>query len=649
MTIRQISKLAVFAFIYLFIIMESVIAQPKIDFNSLKKKYKDNDVVFLDIKENYLIDIKGDELKVKFDNYSEMLFLNEKSSSYAQQQIDYSEFMSSIDALKIYTFVPKENGKYKKVKSDEIEERKNTSESVFYDDVSIKSFKFPQPIEGAIGVIDYSKIIKDPHFLSKHYFANWAPVEKSTFSVKFHKNVNLKYVLKNATNDIKFEESKDGNFTIYTWTQINIPKVKSEGQAKSMSYQSPHVIIYIANYKGKNESIKILENTKGLYNYCYSLLDKGIEEPNEEIKRITDSLTANIPDKIEKLKNIYYYVQQNIKYIAVEDGLSGFIPRKPSLVCNRKYGDCKDIANLLYTMLNYAKITSYHTWIGTNDIPYRFDEVPVMGVANHMIVATNLNNQWYFLDGTANFLSYKYPSEFIQGKQAMISINKDSFLLAMVPIIEADVNLIIDTFFVKSTGDSIKGNGVKIMDGLARCSFISSLYYTSGNKITEILEGYLEVGQNNCVITNIKTSGSKGRDSVLKFNYEFKVPKYINHIEDQIYVNMNIDKVWNNSEIEIETRSRDFIFDQKNSYHKVIIFTIPENYTLTKLPENFSINYPGFGFKFSYEVKDNIIIYDQKFIFDTLELNKSDFENWNNTLEHLYKAYNQTVVLKIKK
>ncbi|MFM9945596.1 MAG: DUF3857 domain-containing protein [Bacteroidia bacterium] len=646
---RKINNIRIFICLCLVAFGWGLAAQPKIDLGALKKKYKGEDVAFLKIEENYTIDIKGDELKVKFNNYSEMVFLTDNATGYAEQQVSYTDFMSTIEDFTVYTFVPKEKSGYKKVKVEEIEERKNTSEDVFYDDVSTKFFKFPQPVEGSIGVLDYTEVIKDPHFLGKFYFAHWAPTEQNTFRVKVHKNVQLNYVLKNPSDDIKFEQTSEGNYYIYTWTRSNFPKVKYESQAKPMSYESPHVILYIASYKGKTKTVNVLRNTRDLYDYCYSLLDKGIEEPDQEIKRITDSLTVGVTDDIEKVRNIYYYVQQHVKYIAIEDGLGGFIPRKPSLVCSRKYGDCKDIANLLYTMLNYAKIPTYHTWIGTNDIPYRFDELPIMGVANHMIAAVWLNNRWYFLDGTANFLSYKYPSDFIQGKQAMISINKDSFLLAMVPVISAETNLVTDTFYLKTAGDTIKGNAIKIMDGLSRCSFISALYYTSGNKINEILEEYLEVGQNNCVVTNIKTWGVKGRDSLLKFTYNFKVPKYINQIEDKIYINLNIHKIWDNSDIDIETRSREFIFDKKNSYHKVIIFEIPDNFTVTKLPDNFSKEYLGFGFKFNYELKNNKVIYTQKYWFDTLEINKLDFENWNKLLEHLYKAYTQTIVLKAKK
>ena len=129
------------------------------------------------------------------------------------------------------------------------------------------------------------------------------------------------------------------NFKIYTWTRKNITKLKAEDQAKSIAYETPHIIVYIASYQGKTKKHKVLENTQGLYKYCYSLLDKGLETPDAALKRITDSVVQNVTTDLEKLQKIYYYVQDNINYIAFEDGLGGFIPRKPTLVCSRKYGD----------------------------------------------------------------------------------------------------------------------------------------------------------------------------------------------------------------------------------------------------------------------------------------------------------------------
>ena len=76
------------------------------------------------------------------------------------------------------------------------------------------------------------------------------------------------------------------------------------------------------------------------------------------------------PTDEAKARRIYKWVQQNIKYVAFEDGMEGFIPRDASLVCSRRYGDCKDMASILTKMLQYSGVEACFVWIGTRSLPY---------------------------------------------------------------------------------------------------------------------------------------------------------------------------------------------------------------------------------------------------------------------------------------
>ena len=61
----------------------------------------------------------------------------------------------------------------------------------------------------------------------------------------------------------------------------------------------------------------------------------------------------------EKVARIYYWVQDHVRYIAFENGLRGFIPHDAGRVYASRYGDCKDMANLLHEMLRMAGVKSY--------------------------------------------------------------------------------------------------------------------------------------------------------------------------------------------------------------------------------------------------------------------------------------------------
>ncbi len=350
-------------------------------------------------------------------------------------------------------------------------------------------------------------------------------------------------------------------------------------------------------------------------------------------------------EALEKLKSIYYYLQSKIKYIAIEDGLGGFVPRKPNEVFERKYGDCKDISNLLVTMLNLAGLEAYHCWVGTTDLPYRFDEMQVMGIANHMIAAVRIENRWYFLDGTSSNLSIDYPSDFVQGKQGMISIAKDSFLLEYIPIVGHDRNKTIDSISVRIVGDTVSGRGITKVNGLPKFSISSTLYFTEEKEHEEMLENYVELGQNNCSVTLIEYPKKVHQDSQLQIIYDFQIPHYIHQINENTYINLNLDRTWGESEIDIKNRTRGFQLDYTQSFEKVIKFEIPQGFKVKNIPPNSSFESKYFGFNFKYSVTDEHVILHQILWSDLLQMDPSTFEEWNQMVEKLALSYNQNLVL----
>ena len=186
-----------------------------------------------------------------------------------------------------------------------------------------------------------------------------------------------------------------------------------------------------------------------MYNWYYSLVENvNVEPANAELVQLVNEITADKKTELEKVKAIYYWAQQNIKYIAFEYALGGFIPRESNEVFRKKYGDCKDNSSILYRMLEIAGIKGNLTWIGTRSIPYTYKEVPTPIVDNHMILSYENNGKTYYLDATGRYIKFGIPTSFIQGKEALVSYGKD-FKIKKVPVIEAKENAIIDTTFLR--------------------------------------------------------------------------------------------------------------------------------------------------------------------------------------------------------
>jgi hypothetical protein len=180
----------------------------------------------------------------------------------------------------------------------------------------------------------------------------------------------------------------------------------------------------------------------------------------------------------EKAQKIYEWVQANMKYVAFEEGIEGFIPRRAIDVYNRRFGDCKDMASILTALLQLAGLKAYFTWIGTRDIPYDYTDVALPITDNHMIAALYLDSGWIFLDGTDPNCIFGLPSSAIQGKQALIGISKDEYKIVRVPEVSVEKNMLVDSTYITLTDNGIKGHSSVYYNGYWGSDVYDRLMYT---------------------------------------------------------------------------------------------------------------------------------------------------------------------------
>jgi hypothetical protein len=73
--------------------------------------------------------------------------------------------------------------------------------------------------------------------------------------------------------------------------------------------------------------------------------------------------------------------------VAIEIGIGGYQPHLPADVYKNKYGDCKDKATLLISMLNKIGLRGYPALVGTRGDVEADPTAPTLATFDHMIVA----------------------------------------------------------------------------------------------------------------------------------------------------------------------------------------------------------------------------------------------------------------------
>jgi Flp pilus assembly protein TadD len=153
----------------------------------------------------------------------------------------------------------------------------------------------------------------------------------------------------------------------------------------------------------------------------YHTLEAGRVTPDDVIKAKAAELVAGKSSDEEKIRAIYEYASTQIRYIGVALGQGRYQPHMASEVLSNQYGDCKDKATLLASLLAAAGFSADTVLIGAG---VRFNEaVPSPGAFNHAITAISTgagaNRKTIWLDSTQEVAPYQALLFGIRDKKAL--------------------------------------------------------------------------------------------------------------------------------------------------------------------------------------------------------------------------------------
>ena len=589
----------------------------------------------------YIID---DSLQIHQEFIEEDLYLNDAATYNSKNTLNFSAFfeLKKIEAAS-FSY---ENNEYVENKVDKFTESDELNQS-FHDDSKLLNFVYANLKKGSKSRLKYSQEIKNPRFLTPFYFGDYFPVEQNKVTIIADEDISLEFKEFNISDaEITFHKEKKGKNNIYTWTLNNQPKYEYESNTPSYKTILPHIVPIITSYKIKNENKKLLGEVADLYNWYYSMVENvNTEAPSTELVALVSKITADKKNDLEKVKAIYYWTQQNIKYIAFEYALGGFIPRESNDVFRKKYGDCKDNSSILYSMLAIAGIKGNLTWIGTRSIPYTYNEIPTPVVDNHMILSYKNNDKTYYLDATGRYIKFGMPTSFIQGKEALVGYGKD-FKIKKVPIIAAKENAIIDVTNIKIENGKVIGSSKTTISGYPKIDIFHTL--ETGDSETKLKKFYKNVfgkGNNTFQINNFKETNKYHYDNDFIVDYDFEIKNYAKNLGDEIYINLNFNKEISFYKTD-KNRENAIEYEYQKYYKYTTILEIPEGYKVDYVPESITVSNDLLISKITYQVKENEVIYNHEIELNFLVLSTEQQKEVNKEIQKIERNYKEIVVLK---
>lgn len=517
------------------------------------------------------------------------------------------------------------------------------SDGIFYSDARVCYFTLPLEKKGSTSNVVFKKTCLDPRYFTSIFFTEPYAIEQKqvTITVPRWMKIEIKEYNFKGYQITKTVNNK-GNEDVYTYTLSNIPAYVRERGAPGVTYVAPHLLIMTKYAEPDGKRITYFNTLADQYGWYHQLV-KAVGNDAATVKAKAEEITKGITGDMEKVKAIFQWVQDNIRYIAYEDGIAGFKPEKAQEVLRKKYGDCKGMGNLTAEMLKSIGLDGRVCWLGTNHIAYDYS-TPSLGVDNHMICAWLYKGKTYYLDATEKYIGFGEIAERIQGRQVLIE-DGEKYLLQTIPV----ANVLQNTSYEKRTlrieGTSLKGKVVQTWKGENKEWLLTHLHETKKEKQEETLKKILNEGNANYMISNLKLVNFDNYNADLKIEYDLLFKDAVSAFDKEIYLDVDNRKDYTAFTFDTAKRKLPYQFPFKNHVVFETELQLPQNAKANTMPPSLKIDEEGYSINGQWKMENGKVVYRREIQLKKTWLEPKQLTKWNKDISKLNEFYSNQLTI----
>lgn len=177
----------------------------------------------------------------------------------------------------------------------------------------------------------------------------------------------------------------------HTWELQNVVALESEPFGPSVRSRAPRVAVSAVPPPNPSNAVRSFSKWADVASWLHDIAEPQMTPDNALLEK-AQSLTRDAKTEWEKIAAIGRFVQR-VQYVSIQTGIGrggGYKPRAATLVLSRNYGDCKDKANLMRSMLKVVGVEGYPVVIYSGDRTYVHEDWPSPQQFNHCIIGARI-------------------------------------------------------------------------------------------------------------------------------------------------------------------------------------------------------------------------------------------------------------------
>jgi hypothetical protein len=396
----------------------------------------------------------------------------------------------------------------------------------------------------------------------------------------------------------------------------------------------------------------------------YRNLTNNRTDASGEIRQKVGALTASKPTQLDKMKALAQFVQHDVRYVAIELGIGGWQPHPAADVFTHRYGDCKDKATLMRSMLHEIGVESYYVVINTERGSVT-PETPAHNGFNHAIIAVKLTDdekdtslvatlqhpklgRILFFDPTNDLVPYGQIGGYLQANYGLL-VTPDGGELVELPKQPSSTNGIQRTGkLTLDTSGRLQGEIQETRVGdMAHKQRWALRNATKSTDQVKPIESVLASSLSNFQITKASVVNLQQTDQPFGFNYAFVAENYAQTAGDLLLVRPRV--LGSKARGILETKEpRQFPIEFEGPLRDADRFeiTLPPGYEVDELPPPVDVEFSFASYHSKTEAKGNVIGYTRSFEVKELSVPVSKAEELKRFYRIISNDERNTAVLK---
>lgn len=486
------------------------------------EKYPDAETVLVSehVKNKY----EADGSYVTLDDEYVKVLTEEGRRGAREKQLSYNVFYGGMEILAAEVIKP--DGKVishdpKKISKEQVD-RSSMSANIYDPNDRLLVAAVPEVETGDVVRFFVKKWETRPRM--KGHYSDWSVLESPSpirhvvyeYNGPKDKPLRSKSLLSEIKGTVTAEEHVEGDRIRSVWTGRDIPQIFQEPAMPSF-----HTV-------GQRLLVSTLSDWKEVSRWYWDISKDHLTKITPEIQAKVSSLLAGTNTEEEKIKAIFKFVSQEIRYMGIttEKEAPGYEPHDVNITFENRYGVCRDKAALLASMLTEAGVPAYPVLVMAGE---KLDQSAPSPFFNHAITAAKTKEgKFVLMDSTDENTADLLP-QYLENKSYLVATPEGETLMTS-EVTPAEKNMVLVKTDVNLADDgSATGKTVAEFNGINDNVYRGHLARMKPDDVRRLFERAVKGLLPGGTLTSVKLEPENMLDTAqkLRLSMEWSVPSLL--------------------------------------------------------------------------------------------------------------------------